>query len=211
MKIQLIDRNKEMCNQWKLQFKDCNDVVIHCGDYFSLETECIVSPANSFGFMDGGIDYAIMCYYENNYNIDIEQKVKYRIEHDFEGELLVGQGCFLDLSSRYSKTEAPSLIVAPTMRVPMKLSNDSVNVYLSMKAILNKLKFLQNFSTCLNSVSISGLGTGVGEVPYDVCALQMKQAYNDVWLNEYTIPNTFEEAQKRHQLLYSNEFKDLQF
>ncbi len=59
MKIQLIDRNKEMCEQWNLLFKDCKDVVIHCGDFFSLQTDCVVSPANSFGFMDGALDLAI--------------------------------------------------------------------------------------------------------------------------------------------------------
>jgi hypothetical protein len=59
MKIQLIDRNKEMCEQWKLQFNDCNDVIIHNGDFFSLKTDCVVSPANSFGFMNGALDLAI--------------------------------------------------------------------------------------------------------------------------------------------------------
>jgi hypothetical protein len=59
MIIQLIYHNKEICDQWKTHFNDCNDVTIHCGDYFALKTDCVVSPANSFGFMDGGLDFQI--------------------------------------------------------------------------------------------------------------------------------------------------------
>ena len=59
IKIQLIDQNKEMCQQWLLYFKDCKDIIVHHGDFFSLKTDCVVSPANSFGFMDGGLDLVI--------------------------------------------------------------------------------------------------------------------------------------------------------
>ena len=59
MKIQLVDRNYEMCEQWKLYFNNCEDVIVYNGGFFDLETECVVSPANSFGFMDGGLDLVI--------------------------------------------------------------------------------------------------------------------------------------------------------
>ena len=39
MKIQLIDINKGMCDQWNLHFKDCKDVIVHHGDFFSLTTD----------------------------------------------------------------------------------------------------------------------------------------------------------------------------
>jgi hypothetical protein len=35
----------------------------------------------------------------------------------------------------------------------------------------------------------------------------MKQAYNDIWLGEYKFPNSWHEVQKKHQLLYSNNYK----
>ena len=31
MKIQLIDHNKEMCEQWNLHFKNCDDVIVYSG------------------------------------------------------------------------------------------------------------------------------------------------------------------------------------
>ena len=75
------------------------------------------------------------------------------------------------------------------------------------KAIFSLLKK----ESRIKIVTISGLGTGVGQVPYDVCAKQMKQAYNDIWLGKLIFPNTWYEAQKQHQLLYSKSFRDLQY
>ena len=63
MKIQLVDYNEEMCREWHKYFDDCNDVFIHEGDFFSVPTDCYVSPANSFGFLDGGIDNKIRKVY----------------------------------------------------------------------------------------------------------------------------------------------------
>lgn len=197
MKIQLIDENKEMCNQWKIHFKDCKDVVIYCGDFFSLSTDCVVSPANSFGFMDGGLDLVI----SKVIGWQVQEKLQKQIQEKYFGELLVGQAELVETDFK----EIPFCIVAPTMRVPQILK-DTVNVYLASKAIFYLLK---NESR-INTVTISGLGTGVGKVPYDVCAKQMKQAYNDIWLGEYKFPNTWYEAQTTHQLLYSNNYKDIQ-
>jgi O-acetyl-ADP-ribose deacetylase (regulator of RNase III) len=198
MKIQLIDRNKEMCEQWDLQFKDCNDVITHCGDFFSLKTDCVVSPANSFGFMDGGLDKAI----SKKLGWQVQEKLQKQIQEKYFGELLVGQAELVETDL----TEIPFCISAPTMRVPSILK-DTVNVYLASKAIFALLKKENR----INTVTISGLGTGVGQVSYYSCAKQMKQAYNDIWLNKYTFPNTWYEAQKQHQLLYSKSFRDLQY
>lgn len=87
------------------------------------------------------------------------------------------------------------------------MGKETVNVYLASKAVFYLLKK----ETRIKTVTISGLGTGVGQVPYDVCAKQMKQAYTDSWLNQYSFPITWDEAQARHQLLYSDTYRDLQF
>jgi len=52
MKIQLIDYNREMGAAYKEAFKDVPEVEVHTNSAFAIPTECIVSPANSFGFMD---------------------------------------------------------------------------------------------------------------------------------------------------------------
>jgi O-acetyl-ADP-ribose deacetylase (regulator of RNase III) len=198
MKIQFIDRNKEMCDQWSLQFKDCDDVFIHCGDFFSLKTDCVVSPSNSFGFMDGGLDLAIT----KKLGYQIQEKLQKQIQEKYFGEILVGQAELIKTDLEY----IPFVLSAPTMRVPMILK-DTVNIYLACKAIFSLLKK----ETGINIVTISGMGTGVGQVPYDVCAKQMKQAYNDVWLNKFVFPDNWNEAQIKNQLLYSGKYMDLQY
>lgn len=197
MKIQLIDINQEMCDHWHLQFKNCADVLVHCGDFFSLKTDCVVSPANSFGYMDGGLDLAI----SRKLGWQIQYHLQTQISEKYFGELLVGQAELVETGC----SDIPFCISAPTMRVPSILK-DTVNVYLASKAIFALLKR----ETRINSVTISGLGTGIGQVPYHVCARQMKQAYTDVWLDNYVFPQSWSDAQAQHQLLYSDTYRDLQ-
>ncbi len=200
MKIQLVDRNKEMCDQWRIHFKDCEGVFIYHGDIFSIKTDCIVSPANSFGFMDGGLDLLI----SKKLGWHIQEQLQRRIKANQFGELLVGQAELIDTNNK----EIPFLISAPTMRVPM-IIKDTVNIYLASKAIFTVLKWAGHL---FDSVTICGLGTGVGQVPFDICAKQMKQAYSDVChRDKYNFPVDWNESQVRHQLLYSNSYRDLQY
>lgn len=210
MKIQLIDYNEGLCSEWRKEFEGCEDVEVTCGNFFEVYTDCFVSPANSFAFLNGGIDDHIRKYYKKN-NVDIQRTVHDVIVNKFDGELLVGQSVYFPINNFISKHRSPDLIVAPTMRVPMKLPHDTVNVYLAMRAILLKLKELQNFSR-VRSISISGLGTGIGQLPYSVCARQMKMAYSDFWIGKNYFPKTWMEAQDKHQIISVNEINgDLQY
>lgn len=199
MKIQLIDLNKKMCKQWKCHFKSDKDVIVHHGDFFSLPADCIVSPANSFGFMDGGLDLLI----SEKLGWHIENTLQKRIQEKYFGELLVGQAELIETNVK----DIPFCISAPTMRVPMVLK-DTVNVYLASKAIFYLLKNVNaehrrsHGQDLINTVTISGLGTGVGQVPFDACAKQMKQGYIDGYKTENRFPVTWEEAQEQHQMLY---------
>jgi O-acetyl-ADP-ribose deacetylase (regulator of RNase III) len=197
MKIQLIDRNEEMCDVWEEQFEHCPDITIYHGDFFSVPTDCVVSPANSFGFMDGGLDRVI----SEKLGWDIQRRLQTEIKENYNGELLVGQAILV----RTYKDETPYCISAPTMRVPMILNN-TVNVYLATKAVFNLLKM----NPTIESVTMSGMGTGIGRVPYEICAKQMKQAYVEVWQGRYMFPDTWKESQDRHQLLYQNNVRDMQ-
>jgi O-acetyl-ADP-ribose deacetylase (regulator of RNase III) len=209
MKIQLVDYNEGLCKEWNKHFSKCDDVTFHCENYFDVPSDCYVSPANSFCFLDGGIDNKLRKFYEKK-GIDIEKTVQDAIIKQYDSELLVGQALYFPLFSL--EKNVPDLIVAPTMRVPMKLPHDTVNPYLAMRAILIKLKSLVRISNRVKSVSISGLCTGIGQVPYDLCAKQMKQAYDDFWIGKNYFPETWSEAQDRHQLLYSDNIDgDLQY
>jgi O-acetyl-ADP-ribose deacetylase (regulator of RNase III) len=198
MIIQLIDSNKQMCTALESEFKGCKDVTIFHGDVFEKSTDCIISPANSFGFMDGGLDLLI----SEILGWQIQERLQKRIKEEHNGELLVGQALLIETGF-----SIPFLISAPTMRVPMILK-DSVNVYLASRAIFLLLK--QNHHR-ISIVTFSGLATGIGQIPYDICAKQMKQAYDEVWLEKFVFPKTWYEAQVRHTtLLCLDEHRDLQ-
>ena len=130
MKIQLVDRDPRMCHFWEEEFDGENNVSIHCVDFFHLPTDCVVSPANSFGFMDGSLDLAI----SRKLGWKVQKKLQQQIRDDHDGELLVGQAELVETEN----DEIPYCISAPTMRVPMILK-DTPNAYLASKAIFKIL------------------------------------------------------------------------
>ena len=63
MKVYIIDNNPKIVAQLKSYFRKEKEVQILCIDFAAFmkshRVECVVSPANSFGLMDGGYDLAI--------------------------------------------------------------------------------------------------------------------------------------------------------
>jgi O-acetyl-ADP-ribose deacetylase (regulator of RNase III) len=197
MKIILADFNADLIDAWKIEFEGYKNVEIQCDSIFNYPADAMVSPANSFGFMDGGLDYSISMVL----GWHVQERLREMIDELPEKELLVGKVLTLPtLSERW-----PYLISAPTMRVPMILGSNSVNVYLASLAIFNELLSNPNIS----SIVVSGLGTGVGKVPPRICAHQMRQAYDHVFIN-YSEPKTWQEAQSRHLALCKEPPRDLQ-
>jgi len=75
--------------------------------------------------MDGGIDALYMDYF----GAEIQLRVRRQIFDHHAGELLVGIADTVETGD----TVIPFLIAAPTMRLPMSLS-DSVNAYLAARS-----------------------------------------------------------------------------
>lgn len=203
MKIQLIDINNYMAVAYQKAFEDRQEIFVKNGSAFSEPTEAIVSPANSYAFLDGGFDAVITRVLGSNVQINAQKKVK----DEYNGELLVGQACYIETGSDL----VPYCILAPTMRCPTILGDRTVNPYLAARAIFLLLK-QENLP--FKSVTIPGLGTGVGQVPYELCAHQVRKAYDDFYVGNYKFPLTWKEAMDNHQKLYkkTNEsLRDLQF
>ena len=206
MKLIFCDLNEDLIKSWEKSFgKDPNIKIIH-GSIFDIECNGIVSPANSFGFMDGGLDYQISKFF----GWHVQERLQNIIKRKYHGELLVG--CAEIVKTDHERIG--HVISAPTMRVPMILRN-SVNVYLATRAVLVLIKFgtFKDGSLVkekVKSVAFPGMGTDVGRLPYDVCAIQMKRAVEDIFYDKYEFPKTWREAQENHQLLYRNNPVDLQ-
>jgi len=161
MIITFFDRSAEMVDAYRKRFQKASDVKFFQGDFTNLpgEYDAIVSPANSFGFMDGGIDLA----YSRYLGWHVQERLQEVINSAYNGELLVGQAVAVFTDHPQFK----SLLAAPTMRIPMRIGN-TVNVYLAMKAIVRAV-----ITYGFKSIAIPGLGTGVGNVPSAICAKQV--------------------------------------
>ena len=187
MKIILSGLSSKLLDAWTEFFSNEKDVKIVEGDITKVICDAIVSPANSFGFMDGGLDYAL----SERFGWDLEKKLQQQIKELPEGELLVGQAILMDTGDN----DIPFLISAPTMRIPTNFNIDtSINAYLAMKAILIKAKSDSRIMT----VAIPGLCTGVGRMQPIIASRQMYQAYKEIILGQKMDFATFGDAQKYH-------------
>ena len=187
MKIILSGLSSKLLDAWTEFFSNEKDVKIVEGDITKVICDAIVSPANSFGFMDGGLDYAL----SERFGWDLEKKLQQQIKELPEGELLVGQAILIDTCDN----DIPFLISAPTMRIPTNFNIDtSINAYLAMKAILIKAESDSRIMT----VAIPGLCTGVGRMQPIIASRQMYQAYKEIILGQKMDFATFGDAQKYH-------------
>ncbi len=152
MKIKLVYRDEDLGVAWKKCFSYHNTVSIIEGDICNIECDAIISPANSFGFMDGGLDYAL----SEKFGWDLQKRLQKIIGKRPVQELLVGEALIISTGSK----DIPWLISAPTMRVPMQVKR-SINPYLAMKAILSEVLLHKELPE-IETIAVPGLGTGVG-------------------------------------------------
>lgn len=191
----LIDCNESVVDALKAAFQGTDRLEVWHGNILDIRCDAVVSPANSFGFMDGGIDLA----YAKHFGWELPERLQARIKRYHHGELLVGMAEIVPTGNE----TIPYLIAAPTMRVPANIQETS-NVYLAMRAVFlllqhGKLENGKKVSDAVKSVAIPGMGTGVGGVRPKVCAVQMKQAWDDIVGTTYEFPSTCYEAWKRHE------------
>ena len=183
-KIIFADVNKEIADAWYTEFKGIANVAVYHGSIFDVPTDALVSPANSFGFMNGGIDGL----YTKLIGRHLQERVQEKIKTEFNGELLVGQALVIPTDNK----KWPYLITAPTMRLPSVIY-DYADVYIATKAALNVTKTIKEIKT----ISIPGMGTLTGEVPATIAAKLMKKAYEH-FLNPPEFPKSLMEI---HQIL----------
>jgi O-acetyl-ADP-ribose deacetylase (regulator of RNase III) len=210
VKIVLAAIEDELADAWERHCGDLPNVSVHRGSIVELKVDAVVSPANSFGFMDGGIDHL----YSDRFGWHVQRDLQELIRSRHQGELLVGTAEIVETGYAY----IPFLIAAPTMRVPMILT-DSVNPYLAARAVLRLIKHGvvssgalagEQVSAVISTVAFPGLGTGVGRVGPNTCARQVRSAIVEVVQERRSFPRTWAEAQQMHQLLYTDRVRDLQ-
>lgn len=169
--IQLIlaDPKAELCAAWQSAFQGHPEVKVFHGKFENIqEFDCMVSAANSFGLMDGGVDLAISNYFGNT----LQLRVQRIIIDNYNGEQPVGTSFIIETNH----ADHPFLAHTPTMRVPMPIDNTD-NVYQAMKAMLQAVKSFNTTGERIKTVVCPGLGTATGRVPFEEAARQMALAY----------------------------------
>lgn len=154
-------------------------VFVVCSDFETLlqtyDIDAVVSPGNSLGFMDGGIDEvykSVFPYIENM----VKQKIKQVGLQTAAGRdyLPMGKGFCVDVNHKLCRT----LIFTPTMFLPQDIS-ETRNVEEAMKAVLHETKTLRKREGKDHIlVAIPLLGTGFGKMSGKQSAEQTIQAFH---------------------------------
>lgn len=185
MRIIVFDRNPAIL----AAFSGQPDIDVFHGTLDELEADAVVSPANSFGFMDGNIDYA----YSTLFGWGVQERVQAEIAKLPFGELLIGQA--LTVSTEHERV--PWLISAPTMRVPKQIF-DANDVMLAARAATAEAA-----NKGLLSVVFPGMGTGCGMLMPEIAAAAMICGISNA-LRPMDKPASWREAQYRHFHLAHN-------
>lgn len=164
MRLCLVDTSDPLVSAWRDAFRQHPEVEIQCADILGVAHTCLVSPANSYGYMNGGIDLA----YRHFFGIEIERVVQAKIKEVAGNYLPVGQAILVPTGH----AQIPWMISAPTMFIPEPI--DAADCELAMVAALTVA--LANPDAC-STVFCPGMGTGVGRVPPREAARAMAKAY----------------------------------
>lgn len=211
MEIILTAIDDALADAFEVHCGNIENVSVHRGSIFDVECDAVVSPANSFGFMDGGID-AWYCW---RFGDGIQDAVRMAILRFWHGELPVGTAEIVETKD----ADVPYLIASPTMRVPMLLGKDTVNPYLAMRAVImliregrfrEGVKAGQAIKNHIKTIALPGLGTGVGNVPFDLAAYQIKEAITVHREGRHFLPKSWAEAGETHLRLLAQTSKSMQ-
>jgi O-acetyl-ADP-ribose deacetylase (regulator of RNase III) len=139
----------------------------------------VVSPANSMGFMNGGIDKIYMEIFPGIEKMVQDTIVKIGLKTlDNRDYLPIGSAITVNTKNK----NCPYLICAPTMFLPSMIKGTN-NVFISFIAILYIAK---NNPNCI--IACPGLGTGVGHVTSESAINQIESAiknYNSFTDNDH--------------------------
>lgn len=170
LKIYLLDMNAGIVNAWKEVFKDNEEITIIHDTFRNFmdnhkDIECVVSPANAYGIMNGGYDLAISEYFGNN----LQHIVQRYIKKNLYGEQPVGSSIIVDIPNTNKK-----LIHTPTMQIPSLIKDDFL-IYQCMRTTL--IKALENN---VKSIVIPAFGGCCGGLSPKIISKRMKEAYEQI-------------------------------
>lgn len=163
MIVALWDLDPDIVLAWTQRLGRYAGLTFGCGDLLRARVDAVVSPANSAGFMDGGIDLA----YRNFFGLGIQVRVQQLIEARYGGAMPVGAAALVPTGH----PRITRLVVAPTMETPRPIAGTD-HAYVATRAALECARDLGSIAR----LGLPGMGTGIGRMDADESAAQMARA-----------------------------------
>ena len=181
LKVVLRDINPKVVEAWLAAFADTPGIEIHKGSLVDQNADAWVSPTNSRGSMDGGVDAVI----KRHLGAGIQLKVQRAIKAQFSGPMPVGSAVCVP-----SGAANPRFVIStPTMVQSSQDVSETLNVAMACAAAFQAIH-VQNEKQpgSIASVALVGMGAATGRVPPRVCANLMWTGYTlfqDSYFRDY--------------------------
>ncbi|MFF5184924.1 macro domain-containing protein [Streptomyces sp. NPDC000345] len=170
LEVVLTDLNAKVVEAWRAAFADTPGIEIRKGSILAEKADAWVSPTNSRGLMNGGVDAAV----KRHLGAGIQLRVQRAIRDRFGGRLPVGSAVCVPSGAANPKF----LISTPTMEQSSENVSETLNVALACAAAFQAIH-RQNSGApgSIRSVALVGMGARTGRVPAQVCANLMWTGY----------------------------------
>ncbi len=169
--LYLLALRDEVAENFHSAFDDVEGVEIIRDDFEHFmnahpEVDGIVSPANSYGLMTGGLDKAIRDYF----GMALQDAVQENILKEWFGEQTVGSCMAVEIPDFPGR----KLFHTPTMRTPSVII-DYQTVYLCMRSALAAA-----VKAGAAYLMVPAFGGSTGRVPAEIVARNMRAAYDQI-------------------------------
>ena len=182
--IHLVDVDNRVIRAWERKFFDEGNVRIVNMDVVEyLEKNStmdgVVSAANSFGIMTGGIDAAYIQYFGS----ELQEAVQRKIAEEYFGEQPVGTSVVVEIPNY----PGILLIHTPSMRTPQPIIDPRIVYSCTRTALVEAIR------CSVKNLILPAFGHLTGKVPADIVSELMYRAYQDVFYNNAKVlDNSFD-------------------
>ncbi|MER6197065.1 ADP-ribosyltransferase domain-containing protein [Streptomyces sp. NPDC001586] len=180
LRVVLTDVNERVVEAWRAAFADTPGIEIRRGSILDEDVDAWVTPTNSRGRMDGGVDAAIKRHLGSGIQVRVQRAIRDR----FAGALPVGSAVCVPSGA----TTPRYLISTPTMVQSSQNVSATLNVALACAAAFQAVHRQNRHKPgSIRSVALVGMGAQTGRVPARVCANLMWTGYtlfHDHWFED---------------------------
>lgn len=170
--VTLCDKSEAVVNAWRDRFIKSPEVEVVPGDILALERDAVVVPGNSFGFLNQGLELQA----SELFGFELQDLIRKNIRENYSGELLVGEGFVIPCADLQAEgATCKYLVYVSASRTPRDIDG-TLNAYLATRGAF--LAISRASSEEIGSIALPGIGTGSSGLHPEICARQMRYAYN---------------------------------